>query len=102
MDGRGKLFSQAPDVAGRVGAVLGDEIDERRSDHDTIRHLGNSLRLLGRANTEADRDREVSGALEAGDVFPNRSESCLLLARDARDGDVIEKPASAIEHSGKT
>ena len=61
-----KSGGQAAQVFRRICAVLCDEFDQRRADHHAVGHAGDFLGLFGRAHAEADRDRQVGRALDAG------------------------------------
>ena len=59
MDSSGEAAGEGFDVARRIGAMLRDEFDERRADDDAIGDPRDRGGLLGRADAEADRDRQV-------------------------------------------
>ena len=89
------------DRLGRILAVLADQFDDRRADHDAVGDARDRGGLVGRADAEADRDGQVGRGLEPGDGFLDRGLRGLLLAGDPGDRDVIEEPARAIEHGGQ-
>ena len=62
-------------------AMLGNEVDEGRSDDDTVGDLGNLRGLFGGADTKADRDGQVGRGFEPRDGFDDARLRRLLLAR---------------------
>lgn len=60
-------------------AMLGNDVDEGRSDDDAVGNLGDVGRLRGGANAEADRDRQVGRGFQARNrILDARRAACCI------------------------
>lgn len=94
-------ISQRADIGLNVrcglGAVLGDDFDDRRTNDDAVGNLRDRGGLRGGANTETDHDGQGGCSLQPGDGAFDADLSRLLQAGDARNRNIIDKPAGTIE-----
>ena len=87
---------------GCILAMLADQLDDRRADHDAVRDARRSAAACSGVRTPKPTatGRSVA-AFRRGDRVLDRGWRRLLLAGDPGDRDVVEEPARAFEHRGQ-
>src|SRR3546814_12541740 len=100
MDSIGEGAGEGFDMRRRGVAMLGDNVDEGRSDDDAVGNLSDLRGLFGGADAEADRDGQVGGGFEACDGFIDARLRRLLLAGDPGDRALIEDTPRAVPPGG--
>ena len=92
MNGIRQRLGQFAHRPGSICAMFGDQIDQGRSDHYAVRHLGDRGGLFRRAHTEADCDGDLGVLLDPGNRLIDRGLRGLLHTGDPGDRDVVEEP----------
>ena len=94
--GRGQLGDELADLGDDLGAGrllgVGQPADQGAADDQAVGDRGELPDLLGRADPEADADRQVGLGPEPGDVLGQLGREALPLAGDPGDRDVIDEP----------
>ena len=85
--------------AGQVGRVA-QPANQGAADDQAVGDRGQRPDLLGRADPEADADRQVGLGAEPGDVLGQLGREALPLAGDPGDRDIVDEPGRRRGRSG--